>query len=322
MCTTTSILPPATFSEQNQHIVLQSTDTTSTSNAVPKCAFEQSPSSSPHKVGKIGPKRPPCTVAVRQLTSSLVKNTTSCTRQLHIQTLTMEDFDEQLLMNHKLFSYVALKYVAHHCQDFNCTLSDMRCFLRNDDSVKIRPSQIYYMELVNENPDGDETMCIVAEDLLEKFNTKEQDEWVMLVGDGKTYQHLMNIKQQYRVAFQKLIVFPGDWHTLKNYQPVLMKVYYHMGLKELAMSCGFRSSTLKSLESCSNFKRTHCFLLQVWEALYREMLRAYLVNSDPSYLVENVKCILATAIEESRSPQPGADPGFFKGGVSRQWLYV
>ena len=69
------------------------------------------------------------------------------------------------------------------------------------------------------------------------------------------------------------------------------------------MSCGFRNSTLKSLESCSNFKRTHCFLLQVWEALYREMLHAYLVNSDPSYHVENVKCILAIAIEESRSPQ-------------------
>ena len=132
MCTTTSILPPATFSEQDQHIVLQSTDTISTSNAVPKRAFEQSPgSSSPHKVGKIGSKRPR-TVAVRQLTSSLVKDTTSSTRQLHTQTLTMEDFeeskqegDEQLLMSHKLFSYVALKYVAHHCQDFNCTLSDM-----------------------------------------------------------------------------------------------------------------------------------------------------------------------------------------------------
>ena len=79
MCTTTSILPPATFSEQDQHIVLQSTDTTSTSNAVPKRAFEQLPGSLPHKVGKIGPKRPH-TVAVRQLTSSLLKDTISSTR--------------------------------------------------------------------------------------------------------------------------------------------------------------------------------------------------------------------------------------------------
>ena len=214
-----------------------------------------------------------------------------------------EEDDEQLLMSCKLFSYVTLKYVAHRCQDFICTLSDMRCFLGSDDNVKIQPSKIHYMELLNENPDSDETMCIVAESLLEQFNTKEQDGWVVLVGDGKTYQHLMNIKQQYRAAFQKLIIFPGDWHTLKNYQPVLMKVYYHLGLKELAVSCGFQSSTLKSLESCYNFKRTHCFLLQVWEALYREILHKYLVNSDPSHLVENVKCILATAIEESRSPQ-------------------
>ena len=310
-CTTTSILPPATISEQDQHHLPQSTDPENgTSNTVPKRAFEQSPSNSPHKVGKIGPKRPR-TVAVRHLTSSLAKDTTSNnTIRPLTQSLTIEDFDvneeeddEQLSMSRKLFSYVTLKYVAHRYQDLHCTLSDMRCFLGNDDSEKIQPSQIHYMELLNENPDSDETMCIVAENLLEQFNIKDQDGWVVLVGDGKTYQHLMNIKQQYRTAFQKLIIFPGDWHTLKNYQPVLMKVYYNFGLKELAVSCGFRSSTLKSLESCYNFKRTHCFLLQVWEALYREMLHTYLVNSDPSHLVENVKCILATAIEESRSPQ-------------------
>ena len=70
--------------------------------------------------------------------------------------------DEQLLMSGKLLSYATLKYVVYCCQDFNCTISDMRCFLESGDSVKIQPSKIHYMELLNENPDCNEAMCIVT----------------------------------------------------------------------------------------------------------------------------------------------------------------
>ena len=51
-----------------------------------------------------------------------------------------------------------------------------------------------------------------------------------------------------------------------------MKVYFEVGLKDLARAVGFRAETLISLGNASNFKRTHAFLMQVWETVYRYML--------------------------------------------------
>ena len=48
-------------------------------------------------------------------------------------------------------------------------LSDIRQFLNCENQSDItRPSQVFYMALVNENPDSDETMSLIAENLLYK----------------------------------------------------------------------------------------------------------------------------------------------------------
>ncbi len=85
----------------------------------------------------------------------------------------------------------------------------------------------------------------------------------------------MEIKHIYGASLHKLLIYPGEWHTLANFQPVLMKIYYHAGLKQLAQASGFRAETLTSLEKCSNFARTHHFLLQVWQAIYRALIAAF-----------------------------------------------
>ena len=74
------------------------------------------------------------------------------------------------------------------------------------------------MELVYENPDSDDIMILlVAEDLMDKLGPNVQHHWVMIVGDGKTYQHLaIKCQETYLTTFEKLLIRPGNWHILEN----------------------------------------------------------------------------------------------------------
>ena len=67
-----------------------------------------------------------------------------------------------------------------------------------------------------------------------------------------------------------------------------MKVYYDAGLKDLAESAGHRGKTLSSISRCSSFKRTHQFLLQVWEALYRYMFNLFRASYDDQLSLLNI----------------------------------
>ena len=93
-----------------------------------------------------------------------------------------------------------------------------------------------------------------------------------VVGDEKTYDLLHTLKIEYGSDLNWLIPLPGDWHVFKNYQEVLMKVYFEAGLKDAAKTIRYTEGVLNSIGSCSKFKRAHLFLLRAWEALFRKTL--------------------------------------------------
>lgn len=72
-----------------------------------------------------------------------------------------------------------------------------------------------------------------------------------------------------------LVPSPGDWHALKNFQEVLLKVYFDGGLRDLAKASGYNPNAIGS-----NFKRTHNFLMEAWEAMYRHFLTLFHDSND------------------------------------------
>ena len=63
-----------------------------------------------------------------------------------------------------------------------------------------------------------------------------------------------------------------------------MKPYYDTGLKALAQASGY---PLPAIQTCSQFNRTHQFILEVWESLYRVMILQY-TKVNPSNLLQEI----------------------------------
>ncbi len=72
-----------------------------------------------------------------------------------------------------------------------------------------------------------------------------------------------------------VIPYLGDWHVLKNFQEVIMKIYWDASLKEVA-KINHKQGTLQRLQSCASFKMTHRFFMQVYESIYAYQLQVFM----------------------------------------------
>ena len=104
------------------------------------------------------------------------------------------------------------------------------------------------------------------------------------------FKCMQNVRE---VRYSKTLYCNCDWHILKNYQEVLMKIYYAAGLKEMAMGSGYRGMTL---ENAKSFKRTHQFLFQTCKAIAHVMIAQFLSENNSNDLL--LVLVVANKLEE------------------------
>ena len=138
-------------------------------------------------------------------------------------------------------------------------------------------SNVLFLEVMDAIADTKDTMIAMLQNLHQKFIEGQGLEHLLVTGDAKLYNILQALKHEYGEELHWLMPYPGDWHILKNYQVALLKPYYNAGLKDMAKAAGY---PLPQIQSCSQFKRVHYFLLESWEALYRAMLSKFLAYCD------------------------------------------
>ena len=201
--------------------------------------------------------------------------------QLQNPTLTIKDFlltdeeDQAVKELKSMCTQYIFQKVAN--SDPNQTLINLQTYFSLSNNLPTPEcSSVIYFKVLDLRCDDKQTLLTIISNLYEEFIVPGKKEWVLLEGDQATYKRLQCIKAEYGNDFAWMIPFPEDWHFLQNFQEVLVKVYFDAGLGDLAKASGYQPNSIGT-----NFKRTHKFLLETWESLYRHFLAPFLSNQAP-----------------------------------------
>ena len=222
------------------------------------------------------------------------------------RSLQLDDFrlstNERRSMNifqEDIFRCMLLKYTPQQAHQLPGLQSLINCIRKQTTSTE--ESRVAYIEISSERADSKPTLVNVLGKLYQTFVVQQGQKWLLVVGDAKTYDLIKTIRSEYGDHMKWLIPWPGDWHILLNYQKALMKAYAGAGLTKLGEISQHRSETLTSLIQCSNFRRTHNFLVQTMEAFYRFFLSLYMTASTgESHITteEGIHSILITMVSK------------------------
>lgn len=175
-------------------------------------------------------------------------------------------------------------------------------------------------DIISEKADCKATLLKVIGNLYKTFIHKLNQKWVIVVGDAKVYDLLQALRsEEYSESLKWLIPIPGDWHVLFNYQKAVMKPYAEAGLLSLAKAAGYRAETLTSIQNSTNFRRTHLFLLQCYEAIYTYFLQLFYsskTESDEGVYEEGIKLVIQKLLKEFEVITSDAELEQFRASVA------
>ena len=83
-----------------------------------------------------------------------------------------------------------------------------------EQSQATEESRVAYVQISSERADSKSTLITILSKMYETFVVEQNQKWLIVVGDAKTYDILRSIRTEYGEQMKWLIPWPGDWHIL------------------------------------------------------------------------------------------------------------
>ena len=179
----------------------------------------------------------------------------------------------------ELFDYIIEREICDKQNELNVTLPGLKAKLMMERNPSCLKSHIMYLNVFNKPASNIETVRNVIDYLAAQYVVGQKLKHIVICGDGQVFDFINRIKSEQEDSMMWLIPMLGDFHLLFNTMPIIMKVYWKGGLLDLKTHGG---AALTGLGKCQHFRRTHMFLVQTWEAIYRTFMKMFLDVRSPN----------------------------------------
>lgn len=113
-----------------------------------------------------------------------------------------------------LLGYCVAKYCQSHTEG-TLVFPDLNQVCPRPNPGDTEKSNVFYLGVLNEHADNINTIKEVVETLHQEVVGQRSMENLLVVGDGKTYFHLVKLKQEYSAELEWMIPFPETGTALR-----------------------------------------------------------------------------------------------------------
>ena len=133
-------------------------------------------------------------------------------------------------LQQQLNTYIVQKHIttseshgdSDHSSEIHSTFLNIQDYMGVTRPTTTETSSVVYLHVLDALSESKDTLMQILLDLHKHFITGQKKKWLVVVGDAKVYDVLQSLKHEYGEDLKWLLVYPGDWHLLKNYQLSLM----------------------------------------------------------------------------------------------------
>ena len=155
----------------------------------------------------------------------------------------------------------------------NSNQESLHTMLKNTQNPPECVSEVYYFEMLNDNPSTLPGLRKFSENLKTYFAEKYQLSKVVVVCDGKIFSLLCTLRKEQKFNF--IIPQLGDFHLNLAYFRVIFKKYGEYFLMSSAQALNFSERKLRKIFSCSHYRLVLDFLYLVYESLMIYLVRMF-----------------------------------------------